>query len=195
MESDTQTIVKYIFSKGIKIPLSEDLAKNNGRGFSEEILQRVKMAVHELKLSAEAHRAERFAGVATEAFTLAQNGEELFSTIQQNEGFNIRLINQKEEAELGFATAIVHSKGDLEKAVVWDIGNGSFQFSWKDQNCTSPYMKQLGKTPVKNLIISEIQGKLLSEMTPNPISDKQANLAKSLLIKELGRFQKVCKLK
>lgn len=195
VETDTQTIIKYIFSRGIKVPLSEDLAKNNDRRFSEEIQQRVKMAMHELKLMAEERCAERYVGVATEAFRLAQNGEELLFTIGQNEGFNIRLINQKEEAELGFATAIAHSKGDPETAVVWDIGNGSFQVSWKNQNCISSYMKKLGKTPVKNLIISEIQGRFSSETTPNPISEDQANLAKFLLTKELGEIPESLQIK
>jgi hypothetical protein len=40
VDSNTHNIVNYVFSRNIKIPLSEDLAINDGE-FGEEIQQRV----------------------------------------------------------------------------------------------------------------------------------------------------------
>jgi len=186
-DTDTETIEKYIYSRTAQISLSGDLAKKGDGLFSQNIQQEAKRIVHVLKLEADEHGAEHYAGVATEAYRLAQNGQELLSQISHAEGFTIKLISQKEEAELGFATAVAHSKGNPHNAVVWDIGNGSFQITWMEEGHLNSYMKHLGKTPVKNLIISEVQGKDTNdENSPNPISQDQFHLARSLLINVLG---------
>lgn len=193
VNTETLTIEKYIFSKSIAIPLMDDLAKSEDQRFSVEMQQRARDVMHELKRLATEKGAERYSGIATEAFRLALNGEELLSFLARQEGFSIRLIDQIEEANLGFITATSHTKSNPDQSVVWDIGNGSFQMSWKEEGCIHSYRQQIGKTIFKNFIIERVQGK--AARTPNPISKEEAAAAMSLLIEELGQIPEGLKAK
>lgn len=186
VDSETQHVLKYIYSTTIKVPLSDDLAKSPDASFSTEIQHQVKDVMSTLSKQARLHRAQRYFGVATEAFRLANNGKQLIAEVAGEQGFPIHIISQQEEAELGFASAVELSNGDPDTAVVWDIGNGSFQVTWKGDETVKAYLGHFGKTPMRNLIIKDIQGKSLENThSPNPISAHETALAKDLLRSQL----------
>ena len=188
IDIETQHVRKYIFSQDIKVPFISALAKSSNGSFTQAVQSQAKEAFALLMQRAKPYHPKNFFGVATEAFRLAKNGEQLATMIANEFKVPIQIISQEEEAELGFYSALEHSqRGDLENTIVWDIGGGSFQISWYDGNGVCSYMGNFGKVPMKHLIISSIQGKSLHEThTPNPISYEEAILAKSLLIQQLS---------
>lgn len=182
----TKHIVKYVFSSAIPVPFSDQLAKSSDGTFDEEIYQKAKAAITELLEQAQPFSVERYYGVATEAFRLSKNGQEFADRIAQELNVHIRIIPQHEEASLGFQNAVEQSNGDPDNAVVWDIGGGSFQITWKEAGEYNFYMGSFGKVPMKNLIISDVQGHSVNEVfTPNPISKTDVDSAKEKLIDRL----------
>jgi hypothetical protein len=76
-----------------------------------------------------------FVGVATQACRKAANGEAMLSSIGKKLGMSLRIINQEEEANIGFLSAVsAVSDVKIAKAVVWDMGGGSFQLVGANDN-------------------------------------------------------------
>lgn len=183
VDTETQEIAQYIYGDNMKVPFSNDLAIHP-EGFSDEVQTQAKKTLATLKHRAESYGAKQVAAVATEAFRTSRNGKQLANDIHKELGIPIFIIPQSEEAEVGFESAVAHSKGNSEHAVVWDIGSGSFQISWKEDNSIQAYAGKLGKVPTKKIVLT-IQGKEFTEtVSPNPISKKEMNLAKAELLKK-----------
>ncbi|MFI4984021.1 MAG: hypothetical protein ACHP6I_02355 [Rickettsiales bacterium] len=73
------------------------------------------------------------AGIATAWARNAWNGEDYIDLLNEY-GFNIRIITQEEEGEVGFRAAEMYLGTDvIGKSLVWDIGGGSFQLGLKNQ--------------------------------------------------------------
>jgi len=185
VDTDTGQIVNYIYGDNLKVPFSNSLALDPNGQFNEEVQKQAIKAISTLIERSAKHEPNRFVGVATEAFRTAKNGKALADRIKEELGVTIFIIPQNEEAKLGFDSAIAHSKGDQETAVVWDIGSGSFQFSWKVADEIHSYTGKLGKVPTKNIVLA-IQGKELNEKSsPNPISQEDRVLAKNAIFSKL----------
>lgn len=189
VDTETHQVVKYLYCNDISISFSDDLAKSRNKSFSEAIQLRALDAFTTLMERAKQYHATRFYCIATEAFRIATNGPDFIARISDELQLPIQMLSQQEEGELGFYSAIAHCKADPEKAVVWDIGNGSCQISWKEGDKIQSYKNSLGKTPVKNLIISRVQGKSLDEKSsPNPISEEDFVIVRDLIIELLGNI-------
>ncbi len=185
VDTETQQVTKYLYGDSIKVPFSAYLAVRPDGSFGADLQAQTKTAIATLKHKAAPYHPQCFLGVATEAFRLAKNGQQLAAAIEEELGGPIYIISQSEEAELGFASAVAHANGDIERAIVWDIGNGSFQISWKEFDAIHSYTGKLGKVPTKNIILT-IQNKEIAENTsPNPISQEETYLAKIALTKQL----------
>lgn len=184
VDTDTNQLLDYIYADSYKVLFSASLASNPDGIFSEQVIDQAKKAFAVLLQRAEIYHPQSYVGIATEAFRTAKNGQQVAETLSCHFSFPIRIIPQSEEGELGFESAVAHSKGDPENAVVWDIGSGSFQISWKELNKIHSYTGRLGKVPTKNLILS-IQGKPITETSsPNPISQAEAEQAQLMLIQK-----------
>lgn len=187
VDTETHEVVKYVFSDSIRVNLSDRLSKNSDGIFDEELRKQAVQAIATLIQRAEAHHPNRFFGVGTAAFRLAKNGDQLANEISQQLFIPVRILTQIEEAQVGFDSAVAHSKGDPKHAIVWDIGSGSFQITWKDQEQIQAYMGNFGKVPMKNIIIS-IQGKSIENTaSPNPISRQQAEQGRAQLTAQLDK--------
>lgn len=187
VDTDTNHITKYIFSNLANVQLSNDLASSSDGTFSLKIQQQVKEILTTYKQIAEEHKVQRYGGAATEAYRNAKNGDEFISQISKEFNFPIQIINQEEEARLGFLTAVEQSKQNPEDIVVWDNGSGSFQITWMNNQLIHSYLGHFGKVPMKNLVITEVQGKSIKEHnSPNPISKSEAVKAKALLVQALN---------
>lgn len=187
-DTETHHIDKYIFSDfNGNIRLSNDLESRPDGTFSPKIQQQVREVISAYKLIAEEHKVQRCGGIATEAYRKAKNGEEFINQVSKEFNFPIQIVGQEEEAKLGFLTAAEQSKQNPNDIVVWDNGAGSFQITWINNQQIQSYLGRLGKVPMKNLIITDVQGKSLKEFSsPNPISQSEAVKAKILLIQALA---------
>jgi exopolyphosphatase / guanosine-5'-triphosphate,3'-diphosphate pyrophosphatase len=175
IDVSTNRIVKAIFSDGILVGFSRDLANSPNKQFSLQIQDKAIQAFSQLKAKADKFQPKAYHGVATEAFRLAENSNELLVRIKNDLNIKIEIIEQDEEGILGFITAINEVNIQPNKAVVWDIGSGSFQMTTKYLNEYFVYKGKLGRITMKDTIINEIQSYHSDVSTPNPISMKDVN--------------------
>ena len=125
-------------------------------------------------------------GVATAVFRNAENGQQIIRLFNQQSPAHIRIISQRQEALLGFASA----KASLDQPgvkndqiLVWDIGGGSMQMTtWDKQNGhLTPviYQGKLASVTLKNYIVTLLKHQLLRpDSSPNPIGDNAGNALK-----------------
>lgn len=185
VDTETQHITQYLFSEVIRVPFSDDLAKSSDGSFSKEIQAQAKETIATLIQHAEAFKPTSYSGVATEAFRLAKNGQQLIAEIASELNVPISIISQQEEGALGFGTVVELTRCDPDYAIVWDIGGGSFQVSWKEGEQITSYMGNFAKVPMKNIILA-VQGKSQKEnLSPNPISLLDFTRAKTVLTSQL----------
>lgn len=118
----------------------------------------------------------RFNGVATAVFRNAANGSQVIAEFNQAVPVNLRIITQRQEAELGFLSAksILTEHVNNDQIVVWDIGGGSMQMTtWNQQyDKWQPevYQGKLASVTLKNYIIGVEKGQDVHQVTsPNPI--------------------------
>ena len=167
-------ILKILLEEQRSVPYKESLT--NGDHFSVSIMDRGKKALTDLKKAAIKQGAEVFEGVATSAFRKAKNGKDLVAKLNKALSLNLKIINQKEEATLGYLGASLHAK--TKSYVVWDIGGGSMQMLSKSGSEFFGYEGQTASVSFKNRIIDMIQKKDLATTTsPNPISQRQLERA------------------
>lgn len=70
--------------------------------------------------------------VATEACRRAGNAEDFLQQIHRDTGLDIDIITTEEEARLAFMGCSSLLGGNVERAVVFDIGGGSTELMWVD---------------------------------------------------------------
>lgn len=175
VDRETNRIIQTLFSDKVIVELSQSLSKSSDGTFDQNTQETALKAVQNLLQKAELYQAEEVTGIATEAFRLAKNGQELVDLIRSRLGVSFRIIPQDEEGEVGFASAVSVAQADPDKTIVWDIGGGSLQIVARNGSDYDIYKEQLGKVPMKNYIISQLQHKDVDQtFSPNPISKEQA---------------------
>jgi hypothetical protein len=127
-------------------------------------------------------------GIATAVFRKAHNGEKLLTKINEKTHFNIKLINQNEEADLSFysvASFLGPTLLEDRPLVVWDIGGGSTQitFSKDDLKPSQRFNTSFGSTTFKHLVTQVLKKPDLKSI--NPILRFQDNFSQ--------HFQKIQK--
>ncbi len=170
-------IVNVLFTDATKVALREDLGKSLERRLSPEIQNQAVEAIAKLMEKAAAYQPEACHAVATEGLRFAVNGQALVERIEKETGLPVTIISQEEEGILGFLSAVNETDVDLEKAVAWDFGGGSFQITAKCGGRYCVYQGKIGKVPLKNTLL-RIQGVDDSEtFSPNPIAKVHAERA------------------
>lgn len=168
--------IEKLFSAGIPIPFRLDLARNSeSNAFSSEIQELALAAMHTLQETIAPYAPQQFAATATEAFRIADNGQQLLQTITQETGVPIQIIDQKEEGLLGFLSGVVYSSSDPAASVIIDMGSGSAQITTQnaDGSLLTHGMK-LGTVVLKDMIARQIRH---LETTPddiNPVVKEEA---------------------
>lgn len=150
-------ITETIFSERVAVQLSDDLAAGQGVQFSDRTLQELREVLFEFKKRAEQAGAEQFAGIATAAFRKAKNGPEFLLKLQK-EGLPLRIISQEREAMLGFLTAN-HLCQEIPAydLVAWDCGGGSFQITAEVPPGFESWMKSVGTSVAKTLLLTKVR--------------------------------------
>lgn len=116
--------------------------------------------------------ADEFAAVGTQSFREAQNGEEYFQRIREGIGIPAVIINQRQQALLGFLATRQHFEISPENLLIWDVGAASMQMvAGTPDGEHEIYLGKMASVGFKNHVITRIQGNSLeSRTTPNPLS-------------------------
>lgn len=191
---DTQSgeIIAVIYSDSCKVMLSEDAAKQPDGLFSKEIQEQAVEAAKKYKAVALEFGATEFCGLATEAYRQVGNSAELIERYKAELGISAKIISQQEEGRLGFLALVNEKKLNPEKVVCWDIGGGSFQITYQnDDGQIHSYIGPFGRSTTKNAIITHIKGldpKIVD--SPNPVSLEEWEGSIDYFIKTLSPISK-----
>jgi exopolyphosphatase/guanosine-5'-triphosphate,3'-diphosphate pyrophosphatase len=124
--------------------------------------------------------------VATAAFRDAKNGPAAAQALSGALEVPVRVISQKEEAQIGARSAFVVARipeSDRATTIVWDIGGGSMQMIHQAGREATIFTGDLASVTFKNRVIAEIQKKNPKTVsTPNPLG-KGADAAVGLAAK------------
>ncbi len=169
----TGKIHQKLRHESAKINVKEALAKSGKQTLDLETQEELTNQLSKFVREAKRLGAEDFFAVATAAYREAKNSKDIISEIEKQTPLKVKVISQKEEAELGFQAARSLLKlNPNEPLYVWDIGGGSQQLSSEKGPV---YLGDLGSVGFKNLFIEKIQkASLKDKSSPNPISPDQA---------------------
>ena len=170
-------ISKKMETISLHIPLRDSIDQDPNLNIPEEMVQRLISSILDLKIQAAVHGSIfKCVGVGTESFRIAKNGKEVLSRIQNETDVLLFCPSPSEEALLGRKALI--AEGILSKDadfISWENGGGSMQIATASEGKLLSFNKSLGKIPVKNHLMSQIQGKDIREnASPNPISKQEA---------------------
>ncbi len=175
----TNELIQIIFEQRVTVDYQKQLEQSSDQTFNSQIMNEGKKTLSRLKRIALRHGADKVVAVATAAFRKARNGYEFASQLTRSTSIDVRVISQEEEGTLAFYGALAKSKAPPDQAIVWDIGGGSFQFTFLAGD--NDYYVERGKhasIPFRNYIIETIQEKNIKETTtPNPLSKKEMHQA------------------
>jgi exopolyphosphatase / guanosine-5'-triphosphate,3'-diphosphate pyrophosphatase len=175
VDACTHTITDIVYRKDVKIPFSENAPNHL---LSEDIENKGIEQLIRLRAEAQAHGAQKFAGVATAVFRQSSNTPQFLAELENKTGIHIHLISQDEEAILGYRAATTGMEAG-DNVVVWDIGGNSMQIIARDR--PTHYVIYRGNTAsisFKNLILTQILGKSPdTQNSPNPIGLKNLDAA------------------
>ena len=123
--------VEQIFKTGRVTRLGEGV-KKTGK-LSKEGIERTIKTLKEFKELAEKYNVEKIIVVTTEAARLAENAKEFISKVE-NLDLKIKILSDREEAELVFTANVLHFNPP-GKAMTVDLGGGSTEivFGSKDK--------------------------------------------------------------
>ena len=182
-----RSIAKILFEKNIKISYQADLDRHKSTQFSKEILiageRAIKDVMLEIARTLLPHDQIEWKGVATAAFRSAKNASSFILALNKKYPINIRILNQVEEAILGYHSAFVYEEAPVN-AVVWDIGAGSGQWTTQIKGEYHFYLSELASETFKDRIIKEIK-KNDQLKTPNPFNKEQRKQAEEIIYQEV----------
>lgn len=190
VNTDTLTI-DSVFSEGsFPIAYREDLYKSDNNTFSDfiqelglEALQNAKFKIQQDYAASEFQNygdIQHFA-VATAAFRAADNGAMVADFFHEKLDLPVNIISQEEEAKLAYFSAASQKEGDdTSLPIVWDIGGGSMQMTFKD---ASDHFHVMGGTVASQTfqsLVSEQVMNLEPTVSPNPMNAEQVDAAIAL---------------
>ncbi len=177
----TNKIVKILHTKLYPVIFQESLSRGSDRTLSPEIMLQGLKAIKDAIVLARSFEPEGIVMMGASAFRNAVNGESFAHTIHTETGLQVHVLDQKLEGKLAFQAAQAKISTNNENLVVWDIGGGSTQFI--GINVDGSYLidgSNEGSGPFRDFIIATIQCRNLKEYrSPNPLSQKHANLAEA----------------
>ncbi len=174
----TGTIVKILLEEALKVKYKNRLAKTTDNKFPKDLQADGINALKKLMKMALKFNPTNYKAVATSAFRKALNAKQFIKNIKKETNLQIFIIDQSQEALLGFSSAVALSKSKKEDIVVWDIGGGSSQISGYQNGKFQIYEGQVASINFKNLVIESVKG-LDHKKTnsPNPLKMDGGNKA------------------
>ncbi len=157
-------------------------APDGRKVFTDEVVAQGLAAILELKAVALTHGAEAFSAVATSAFRSVDSAHSraVLERVRQETGFQAMVIPQDREARIGFLAAAVKVGIPRERLVAWDIGSGSIQISFWDQEADSVagYLGNFANEAMHRFLIEVLQRRNYpGTASPNPIGPNDLSRA------------------
>lgn len=188
MVNVTDMTIEEIFSKGqFSVPYREDLYKSENNEFSDLIQDLGLNALQTAKLQIEQDYSnstfqeygeiQHFA-IATAAFREAKNGELVATYFEEKLDIPVNIISQEEEGKLAYYSVFTQMEDDITEApIVWDIGGGSMQLTFKDQTDYFHVMQgKLASQTFQSLVCDQVLH-IEATATPNPMNAEQVQAA------------------
>lgn len=185
--------IEQIFSQGsFNVSYREDLHQSANNQFSDLIQEMGLQALTAAHMQIEQDYAntplagygdiQHFA-VATAAFRTADNGELVAEYFTNELNIPIQIISQEEEGKLAYYSAISqgHADGTEALPIVWDIGGGSMQLTFKDVGDHFHIMGgEIASQTFQALVSQDILGFSDGSDSPNPMNAANVEAALAL---------------
>lgn len=185
------TILKIYFSEERPCSFGTDWLKSPNNCISESIQAKGIETLKTFKEICAIHKVDQYSAIATEVFRKATNGKIFLDIVTEKLNIPVQLVSQEIEAELGYATGIALLNPEIRtvndhKAIVWDSGGASFQFTTRNDNSLEFYIGAFGSGVVNRLLIETIRNqKLMNVSSPNPVSFTDCEALVSHLLQTL----------
>jgi len=177
-------IHSLLFEKNFPIFFKEDLKKSIEEKFSKDVQESLILALNEIISKNQELKVVKMNAIATEAFRVSKNGQETLDKIKKDLKLDIKIIEQETESLLGLKSAFMNLD-EREPKLMWDIGGGSMQMVLLDGNKKFHYFGKLASISFKDLIIKEVKKAKENLLTPNPMSKKEIQMARRLVLEEI----------
>ncbi|MCO5113852.1 MAG: hypothetical protein M9899_06730 [Bdellovibrionaceae bacterium] len=186
-------IEKILHQEATSLKFKEALKTHKG-ALPEAMLNESIQTLNQWKITNKRFKVLHYEAVATEVFRQATNGTQFIKTLSETTSIPIRIIDQQEEAQLGFWAAIASSEKSVHEVVVWDIGGGSMQMiSYDPSGHYLFYMGQMASVSFKDQILKK-QKAVATAKSPNPLGKKLATEA-TLIAENFAHKQVPAKIK
>lgn len=172
-------IIKMRYQQQIAVPYNDALMHAADNRLPQAVIKQGLSALQTEMKNIRRFHPVSVSGVATAVFRSAKNGPHTIAWLNQQTGAGIKIISQKQEALLGFASAKASlHQPDIqdEDILVWDIGGASMQMTtWtEEQGKKIPHIYQgkLASVTLKNYIVSLLKNQpLTADSSPNPVGN------------------------
>lgn len=172
----TNTILQREFKDSQKIAFKEALT-NSGKNIWTPEFQNEALGELKKLLNKYPRKISLINAYATAAFRQSSNAEDFVKKVEASTGIHIRVIPQNEEAFLGLRSAEAQVGYTLTDTVVWDIGGASMQMVIRPDFV---FEGGLASYSFKEMVLEQILKKPKTSGTPNPLNEKQIQLAVEL---------------
>lgn len=184
--------IEVLFAANAPVFFRDDVNDGGRSHFRAETMQRGIEVIRDFRLRAERFAPRGFAAVATSAFREAENGSELARRIEEELSIPVTIIDQNEEAWLGFMGAVRAAGVAPKKAVVWDVGGRSMQMTTlRPDGKLAIYRGDFASGQMRDFVIRQVQQKDRQVLTPNPMNEQDAAAAlayaEALALEEVPR--------
>ena len=195
-EGDKRVIHNVLAEQKTPVLFAENAAYNNNT-LSEHIYQKALVVLKQYKAEASQLGVRKIHGIATDIFRKAENGSEFIEMLSHELDFEIEIIDQNKEGELGFLSIAYEVSQylppiSMEELVSWDAGSSSTQITVLESNHEFViYKSPFGIIPIK-VSFEKIRRAQFgcNSITINPVSDEEIELLLDHIINSLPEVPK-----
>lgn len=140
-----------LHSESVRVPLADQLTSH--KTLPSAVLEHSLNVIKRQLLIAKHNGASSFCAIVTEVFRVSTNGQAHLRNIEAL-GIKVVKISQYEEGALAFASALWDASafpGRNRRAVVWDSGGGSTQWTYMTGRGLNVHALQVGSSVVRKV--------------------------------------------
>lgn len=167
-------IVKIYHQYFMEVGLRKDLAAAVNEHLSQMIEQELIQTLQSMQETVGTACPVKWVGVGTSVFRRAKNTNELLDRVRKATQIDIRVIQQKEEAEIGFTSAVAVSGMKQEEVIAWDSGDGSFQISSLIDGKLEMYGAEFAYVGALEALFTHRKQAFSPQLSPNPVNRDEA---------------------
>lgn len=165
-------VIRQLDQASVKLDWSDDLLRQDNGHFSAQIIHEGIGAIDGLVDRARQWQPDRIQGVATQAFRLAGNAEDVLAALNQA-GLEARIISQAEEGRMAWTLVDQTLPVQSQPLLVWDMGAGSQQWVWQQTEGSWQHVHSDLASVTFKLRVLETLDRPEGSHSPNPITDDE----------------------